>query len=516
MFYTIGLLLIFSIILLVFDRKSRYSYLFVLMAAGVIIAFFSIILHINMFASYASYYDSSIYYRLDYYIYRTITDRMALPIVYNIRLMNLGIALFLLAETIFNYEFYRGLRGYREQKKSRVKIRGHVLLFLIPFLSLLLYDPITSTNMYIYYHTSARPQLVYYVFEAVNLIVKLSVLYLLLRPVFLLLRYVAETTVLFLRKRIFLLSMGLLLVASLFYRFFYVGPFSVSVGKVIRSGFWIFENVQARISKVYLTSPSVVLIVLAVCMSILLSFRMDISATLFVERKIQKNLIVMNGMLGETLHSQKNLLFSLQILTGKIDAKVPQKEEVPEIGRMKLLIDESLARTTEMLDKLKEVKYHYLHNCIVSIIDEALAEVTVPENIRIEWDKTSFEGISGMYDRYHLCKALVNIFYNAVEAIEQSGKEEGKITVQIFFLFHWLVIAITDNGTGIKPRNRNRIFTPHYSGKQGKMNWGLGLPYVYKVVKAHLGQVKLDSREGVYTSVLVMLPVSKNDPAKQP
>ncbi len=181
---------------------------------------------------------------------------------------------------------------------------------------------------------------------------------------------------------------------------------------------------------------------------------------------------------------------------------------------MKQLIDESLVRTTEMLDKLKEVKYHYLHNSIVSIIDEALAEVTIPEHIQVVWDKTRFEGINGMYDRYHLCKALVNIFYNAVEAIEQSGKEEGMITVQIFFLFRWLVIAITDNGTGIKPRNRKRIFTPHYSGKQGKMNWGLGLPYVYKVVKAHLGQVKLDSREGIYTSVLVMLPVSKNDPAK--
>jgi len=515
MFYTIGLLLIFSLILLVLDRKSRYSYLFVLMAAGVIIAFFSIILHIHMFASYANYYDSSIYYRLDYYVYRTITDRMALPIVWNIRLMNLGIALFLLAETIFNYEFYRGLRGYREKKKSRVKIRGHVLLFLIPCFSLLLYDPITSTNMYIYYHTSDRPQLVYYFFELVNLVVKLSVLYLLLRPVFLLLRYVAETTVLFLRKRIFLLSMGLLLVAALFYYFFYVGPFSVSVGKVIRSGFWIFENVQARISRVYLTSPSVVLIVLSVCMFILLSFRMDISATLFAERKIQKNLIVMNEMLGETLHSQKNLLFSLQILTGKIDAKLTQKEDVPEVGRMKQLIDESLARTTEMLDELKEVKYHYFHNSIVSIIDEALAEMTIPEHIQVVWDKAHLGEISGMYDRYHLCKALVNIFYNAVEAIELSGKEEGVITVQIFFLFRWLVVVITDNGTGIKPRKCKRIFTPHYSGKQGKMNWGLGLPYVYKVVKAHLGQVKLDSREGIYTSVLVMLPVSKNNSEKQ-
>ena len=118
MFYTIGLLLIFSIILLVFDRKSRYSYLFVLMAAGVIIAFFSIILHINMFASYACYYDSSIYYRLDYYIYRTITDRMALPIVWNIRLMNLGIALFYWRRQYLTMNFTGGLEATEKRKKA--------------------------------------------------------------------------------------------------------------------------------------------------------------------------------------------------------------------------------------------------------------------------------------------------------------------------------------------------------------------------------------------------------------
>ena len=88
MFYTIGLLVAFSVILLIFDHKSRYSYLFVLMATGATLAFFSIILHINMFASYGDYYGGSIYYRLDYMIYKAITARLALPIVVNIRRMN--------------------------------------------------------------------------------------------------------------------------------------------------------------------------------------------------------------------------------------------------------------------------------------------------------------------------------------------------------------------------------------------------------------------------------------------
>lgn len=511
MFYTIGLLVAFSVILLIFDHKSRYSYLFVLMATGATLAFFSIILHINMFASYGDYYGGSIYYRLDYMIYKAITARLALPIVVNIRLMNVGVALFLLAEMIFNYEFQKNLgRSEPKMEKGSRRMR-RLLFFAVPLLSIILYDPVTSTKMYILYHTSGNKPFVYGLYCSLNVIFKLVVLLLLLRPICVLIRYVMVTSVRFLRKRILLFSMGLMLAAAIFYIFFYIGPFSMSVDKVIRSGFWIFENVQARIQKVYLTAPSLVLVVISFCMFILLSFRMDMSATPFVKRKIQKNLNIMNEVLGETLHSQKNLFFSQQILITKIENKVDNTAEIPEIGRMRKLIDESLGRTTQMLDELKEIKYHYLNNSVSSIIDEALNEVTVPSYITVEWNGEGYEDICGMYDRYHLCKALVNILNNSVEAIEQSGKEEGKITVRLEFLFRWLIIMIQDNGKGIRFRDRGRIFSPHYSGKQGKMNWGLGLPYVYKVIRAHLGQIKIDSRYGVYTSVFLLLPMSREE-----
>ena len=184
---------------------------------------------------------------------------------------------------------------------------------------------------------------------------------------------------------------------------------------------------------------------------------------------------------------------------------------------MEKLVSDSLSRTTEMLDGLKEVKYHYLNNSILDILDDAVMELTVPENIVLEWDKQIYEDSKvfyGMYDRYHLEKALVNVLKNSIEAIELSGKTEGKITISVSFLLRWLIIIIEDNGTGIKPREKKHIFSPHYSGKQGKMNWGLGLPYVYKVIKAHLGQIKIYSKYGRFTSVLIMLPTGKEKKQK--
>lgn len=511
MFYTILLLLIFSVILLIFDHKSRYSCLFVLMAVGAMIAFFFIILHINMFASYGSYGRSGIYYKVDYSIFRLITSRITIPIVLNIRMMNFGISLYLLAITIFNFDFNRNLLRGRNLEKGEKARRLRLLLFLVPIISMVLPDPSVSTEMYLVYHTSSRPEIIYGVIRATEMGYKLFVLFLLLWPMFLLVKYVAGTKIIFLKKRISLFAAGLLLTNGIFYFFFCVGTFSISSEKVLRSGFWIFENIETKVPDIYLVGSILIFLVIAFCMSILLSFNMDISATLFAGKKIQKNVAIMNEVLGETLHSQKNLFFSMQILIQKIQKKT-EEQDIPEIQRMEKLIKDSLERTAQLLDSLKEVRYHYLNNNILDIVEGAVTEVNVPEKIELSWDKSIYgesKKFYGMYDKYHLEKALVNILNNAVEAIEQTGREDGKISISLSFVLNWLVLEIQDNGPGIRRAERKHIFSPHYSGKHGKMNWGLGLPYVYKVVKAHLGQIKIDSRYGRYTTVLIMLPTGK-------
>lgn len=511
MFYTIALMLIFAVILLIFDHKSRYSWLFVLMSVGVVIAFFFIILHINMFASYGHYERESIYYRLDSRIYRWITGVISIPIVTNIRMINIGISLYLLAVTIFNFVFSTELT--RKRRHMRKRDYGWVLflLLMVPLASLVLPDPRISTRMYIAYHLSQQPEWNYTFYRIIEISYKLLVFYLLFRPAVILLKSVMAATIPFLKKRLFMFTMGLILMNSIFYSFFYIGTFSVSVEKVIRSGFWIFENINGNIPKLYLIGASVIFVVICFCMFILLSFQMDISATLFAEKKIQKNVGIMNEVLGETLHSQKNLFFSMQILVQKVEKQVQNQDQIPELGRLHALVDSSFSRITEMLDEIKEIKYQYLNNNVLDIIDNAAGEVTIPDNIILLWDRTLYEGENtyGVYDKYHLEKALVNVINNAVEAIELSGRPDGSVKIQVDFMLRWMVIMIQDNGIGISRKQRKRIFMPLYSGKHGKMNWGLGLSYVYKVMKAHLGQIKIDSKYGVYTSVLLMLPVGR-------
>ncbi len=508
MFYTIGLLMLFSLILIIFDHKDRYCYLFVMMALGATIAFFSIILHINMFGSYY-YYNNDFFYKLDYNIYKLITENVKIPISMNIRLMNAGVALYLFAMPIFYMEFSKS--AFRRIKfKMLNRVSGYAL-FIIPVLSMLIYDPRVSTRAYIKYHQSGNKEFFFNAISAANTVYKLLVLFAMLLPIAVLFIYTSKTKILYMKKRIALLASGLFLFDAIFYMFFYVGPFSVSVAKVSRSGFWIFENFQIKTYSLYFVAPLFAFFIISICMFILLSFRMDVSATPFFGRKLQKNFNLMNDILSETLHSQKNLLFAFQILANKIDEKVGGDKGKDEIDRLKALTDNSLRDTAAMLDSLREIRYHYINNSIVGIVDEAVSQISVPDNIAIEWEAGAYKGqkLNGMFDRYHLSKAFVNVINNSIEAIDKSGRPSGRITVEITYIFNWIVVSITDNGTGIKRSAKNKIFTPHYSSKSGKFNWGLGLSYTYRVVKAHLGQIKIDSRFGKYTSVLIMLPLSK-------
>ncbi len=61
---------------------------------------------------------------------------------------------------------------------------------------------------------------------------------------------------------------------------------------------------------------------------------------------------------------------------------------------------------------------------------------------------------------------------------------------------------IQDNGKGIRFRDRGRIFSPHYSGKNREDELGLGLPYVYKVIRGAFGtdQDRQQIR-GIYVSI---------------
>jgi signal transduction histidine kinase len=73
-------------------------------------------------------------------------------------------------------------------------------------------------------------------------------------------------------------------------------------------------------------------------------------------------------------------------------------------------------------------------------------------------------------------------------------------------LVNELIVSVSDNGFGIPETHRNKIFQPFFTTKPTGEGTGLGLSLSYDIVKAHGGEIKVESKEGEGTQFIISLP----------
>lgn len=100
-----------------------------------------------------------------------------------------------------------------------------------------------------------------------------------------------------------------------------------------------------------------------------------------------------------------------------------------------------------------------------------------------------------------LKQVLFNLIGNAGDAIGKNGK----IDIETAATEGNVLISISDNGQGISPENIHSIFEPFYTTKSIKGN-GLGLSVSYSIIKAHGGDIRVDSEPGQGATFTLTLP----------
>ena len=102
-----------------------------------------------------------------------------------------------------------------------------------------------------------------------------------------------------------------------------------------------------------------------------------------------------------------------------------------------------------------------------------------------------------------LRSVLANLIFNAVDAVVGAGQ----ITLRITARASQAVIEISDNGEGMSDEQQRRCLEPFYTTKgEGT---GLGLSVCRGIVKAHGGQIEIDSTAGKGTTVRLLIPISR-------
>ena len=103
-------------------------------------------------------------------------------------------------------------------------------------------------------------------------------------------------------------------------------------------------------------------------------------------------------------------------------------------------------------------------------------------------------------------QVLVNLIKNAMQAMSRGGI----LTLQTGEGADGVWFSISDTGGGIPQEQVNRIFEPFYTTK--KKGTGLGLMIVQRIVRAHGGQIELESHVGHGTTFKIWLPMQERQP----
>jgi signal transduction histidine kinase len=155
---------------------------------------------------------------------------------------------------------------------------------------------------------------------------------------------------------------------------------------------------------------------------------------------------------------------------------------------------------------------NYLLDEAVNLTYHGLRAQDISFNVAIE---KQYDETIGKIDAVpqDLQRVFLNIINNACYAAHEQKARLGegfspKLSVHSKNLGDKIEIRIRDNGNGISPEIRDKIFNPFFTTKPTGQGTGLGLSISYDIiVQEHHGEIKVETEEGKFTEFVVRLPM---------
>ena len=110
-------------------------------------------------------------------------------------------------------------------------------------------------------------------------------------------------------------------------------------------------------------------------------------------------------------------------------------------------------------------------------------------------------------DKNRLKQVFVNIIDNALKYTDK----DGMVNINIKIENDMVNVMISDNGCGIPAQHLPRVKDKFYKVNQTRRGSGIGLAVADEIVILHSGQLRVESEEGIGTTVVISIPVIKDD-----
>jgi two-component system, cell cycle sensor histidine kinase and response regulator CckA len=254
-------------------------------------------------------------------------------------------------------------------------------------------------------------------------------------------------------------------------------------------------------------------------------------ARLQARLKQAEKLEILGMLAGAVAHDLNNVLMGATTYPDYLLTKVSEESKLRKpLGAIKKSGEKAVAIVQDMLTlarrRVKVSEICNLNHITSEFLDSPEFKKMRSYNPATRVEKkldNRLKNIKG--SPIHLGKTIMNLVSNALESLTDGGRiwivtENRTIAFQPNNkkgvnpkAGEYVVLRITDNGSGISPDDIEKIFEPFYTKKtMGKSGTGLGMVVVWNAVQDHGGYIDVDSIEGRGTTFTLFFPVTTARP----
>ena len=232
------------------------------------------------------------------------------------------------------------------------------------------------------------------------------------------------------------------------------------------------------------------------------------NARLHQEKLQAERLAAVGRAVAELAHCMKNILNGIQGGGYILDRGLEKDDRKKLTSGWDMVKRNTTFLSNLVLDMLayaKDRRPHYEEtevNGLVQTVADLLAAEAATRGVEVSAELDPAIG-SVLVDPTGIYRVLLNLGTNAAEA---CPPDTGRVCLRTRRAASgWCTLEVEDNGSGIAPEHRGKVFTEFFSTK-GAKGTGLGLPVAGKIVREHGGRIEVTSELGKGTRFVVWLP----------
>jgi two-component system sensor histidine kinase FlrB len=220
----------------------------------------------------------------------------------------------------------------------------------------------------------------------------------------------------------------------------------------------------------------------------------------------RESLAAVGGFATSLAHDVRNPLTSIRLVLQKAEERSLDPECKKLIGKA-LASVEGLNRTVSGALSIAQSGLVDAETIDLRAPLEAAARTAEPEfqtrGATLEPHVTTAGPVRVQGDAMALERVFLNLLRNAAQVLGEGGRAQ----VLLELSDDLVTVSIVDNGPGIPEQDLERVFEPFYSTKEE--GTGLGLAIARQTVRAHGGEITIESEVGAGTVVRIKLPLAR-------